>query len=78
MTRNISFDEIREIVKLKLGARQVDESSRLIEDLRAESMDIVSLAALVEERYGVMIRESELSAMKTVGDLHALIRSRTG
>ncbi|MEW5939941.1 MAG: phosphopantetheine-binding protein [Chloroflexota bacterium] len=74
--KTVPFDEIRQIVKLKLGARQVDASSRLIEDLRAESMDIVRLAATVEERYGVTIKESELARIKTVGDLHALVEER--
>lgn len=74
----IPFDEIRQIVKLKLGARQVDETSRLSEDLRAESMDILRLVVIVEERYGVKIKESELTRLKTVGDLHALVQERVG
>ncbi len=72
----VSFDEIRQLVKSRLGARQVEESSRLIEDLRAESVDIMALAVMVEERYGVIIKESELARLKTVGDWHALVAAR--
>ena len=73
---HVPFDEIRQMVKLKLGARNVTETSRLIEDLRAESVDIVGLAVMAEERYGVTIRESELARMKTVGDLHVLVEEK--
>ncbi len=74
----IDFSEIQKLVKLQLGAREVNESSRLIEDLRAESVDIVNLAVSMEERYGIEIKESELAHIKTVGDLHALVQSRVG
>ena len=72
----VQFSEIQMLVKLQLGARDVRESSRLIEDLRAESVDIVNLAVAVEGRYGIVIKESELARIKTVGDLHALVQSR--
>lgn len=74
----VDFTEIQKLVKLQLGARQVNESSRLIEDLRAESVDIVNLVVSVEERYGIEIKESELARIKTVGDLHTLVQSRVG
>jgi len=74
----VDFSEIQKLVKLQLGARQVNESSRLIEDLRAESVDIVNLAVSVEERYGIEIKESELARIKTAGDLHTLVQSRLG
>ena len=76
MTLEVHFAEVQRLVKLQLGAREVSESSRLIEDLRAESVDIVNLAVSVEERYGIVIKESELARIKTVGDLHALVQSR--
>ena len=74
----VDFSEIQKLVKLQLGAREVNESSRLIEDLRAESVDIVNLAVSMEERYGIEIKESELARIKTVGDLHTLVQSRVG
>jgi acyl carrier protein len=73
---SIPFEEINQLVRLRLGARNVDASSRLVEDLRAESVDIMSLVTTVEERYGVTIKESELARIKTVGDLHALVQER--
>ena len=78
MMPEVLISEIQTLVKLQLGAREVSETSRLIEDLRAESVDIVNLAVLVEERYGIVIKESELARIKTVGDLHALIQLRVG
>ena len=78
MVPEVHFSDIQKLVKLQLGARDVSESSRLIEDLRAESVDIVNLAVSVEQRYGIMVKESELAQIKTVGDLYTLVQSRLG
>jgi len=78
MMPEVHFADIQKLVKLQLGARDVSESSRLIEDLRAESVDIVNLAVSVEQRYGIVVKESELARIKTVGDLYTLVQARLG
>jgi acyl carrier protein len=63
-----------EIVAAQLGAAAVSETDRIVEDLGAESMDIVNIVAAVEERYAIRIDESLLADISTVGDLAALAR----
>jgi acyl carrier protein len=61
-----------QLVAAQLGISSVHESDRIVEDLGAESMDIVNIIAVVEERYAISFDEAELPDISTVGDLIAL------
>ena len=65
--------EIARLVSLQLGARQVRGEDRLVEDLGAESADLVNLVATVEERFKVSLDETALAHVFTVAELHALV-----
>jgi acyl carrier protein len=66
----VTIDDLLGLVGLQLGARRVRPDDRLIEDLGAESADVVNILALVEERYGVFVDDQRLPGIRTVGDLH--------
>lgn len=68
----ISLDEICRVVRLQLGVSQVNGEDRIQETLGAESIDLVNIAATIEERYEIEFEEEELAAMQTVADLHRL------
>lgn len=74
----IRIEDIRKIVGLQLGARSVQEGDRFLEDLAAESADVVNIVAVVEERYGIAITESELARLFTPADLFELVRKKLG
>ena len=71
-----SVDEIARLVSLLLGAPTVTGDSYLVEDLGAESADLVNIVATAEERYGVRLDETALGRVRTVADLHALVSSQ--
>ena len=73
-----TIEEIQKLVALQLGKRRVAAGDRLVEDLGAESIDLVSLVATLEDRYGVTVADEELAALRTVADVHALARRHTG
>jgi acyl carrier protein len=64
---------VAEVVALQLGKRSVQATDRLIEDLGAESADLVNLAAAIDDRFGIYIDEEALAAVGTVGDLEQLV-----
>jgi acyl carrier protein len=66
-------DEIVRLVRQQLGNPAVRPEHRIIEDLGAESMDIVNIVAAVEERFGLAIDESALPEVHSVADLAALV-----
>jgi acyl carrier protein len=72
----ITQDEIRKLIELQLGKRGVQDSNRLVEDLGAESADVANLVATAEEKYGIAIKESEISRIFTPQDLFELIQKR--
>jgi acyl carrier protein len=70
---DISMEDIKKLVGLQLGLRHVDEHARLVEDLGAESADVANLVAAVEEKYHIIVKESEIAKIFTITDLFELI-----
>jgi acyl carrier protein len=62
----VEFGEERENVTL--DAR--------LEDLEVDSLDLVELAQITEEEYGVEITDSDMDGLATVGDVVNLIAER--
>ncbi len=65
------LDEIREAIaeQLSIPVENITEDTRLIEDLKADSLDIVELVMDLEQRYNIEIPDEELVRIKTVGDI---------
>jgi acyl carrier protein len=47
------------------------------EELDIDSLDLVELAQIVEDEYGVVLKGEDMKELKTVGDAVELIVSRT-
>lgn len=64
------FDKVKEIIVDKLGVDDgsVKEGASFIEDLGADSLDIVDLVMALEEEFGIDIPDEEAQNIKTVGD----------
>jgi acyl carrier protein len=48
------------------------------EDLEVDSLDLVELAQIVEDEYGVEIKDNDLDKVQTVNDVVELIAERSG
>ena len=44
-------------------------SARLVEDLGADSLDVVELIMAFEDEFGVTLPDEDIASMKTVGDV---------
>ncbi|HEX5719632.1 MAG TPA: phosphopantetheine-binding protein [Thermoanaerobaculia bacterium] len=51
---------------------------RLVEDLRLDSVRLLTLASEVENRFRVLLDEADELAIETVGDLVAIVRRKLG
>lgn len=69
----VSKEDVLRIVRLQLGKPDVRESDRLMEDLGAESVDLANIVATLEEKCDLRLAEADIAAVRTVGDLHALV-----
>ena len=53
---------------LKVEAARIQEDSRFVEDLGADSMQSIELVAAFEEEFDIEMDEDAALAVKTVGD----------
>lgn len=69
--QKMEFENIRKILshQLDIAEESITMESRLIEDLNADSLDVVELIMDLEQQYGVEIPDDELPNFHTVGDI---------
>jgi acyl carrier protein len=62
---------VREIVaeQLERDVNEVTNAASLIEDLGADSLDVVELVMKMEEEFGIEIPDEEAEKIKTVNDV---------
>lgn len=65
------LEEIAKILSDQLGIPQskVTLESRIVEDLGADSLDVVELLMQLEDTTGKTIPDDKVATIKTVGDL---------
>lgn len=71
------FEKIRDIVseQFSLDPERVTEETDFLEELGADSLDVVELAVSVEDEFGIPeIGEEDILKIHTVGDLVAYVR----
>jgi len=69
-------DKLKQIVVNQLGVEEaaVVGKAKFIEDLGADSLDIVELVMAMEEAFGVDIPDEEAENLRTVDDAVSYIR----
>ncbi|MCL4144656.1 UNVERIFIED_CONTAM: hypothetical protein GTU68_040611 [Idotea baltica] len=69
-------ERVKAIIVEQLGvpAEDVNESASFIEDLGADSLDIVELVMALEEEYDIEISDEDAEKIKTVGDASGYIK----
>ncbi|MDR2153023.1 MAG: acyl carrier protein [Helicobacteraceae bacterium] len=65
------LDDVKAIVveQLNVHEDEVKEGSRFVEDLNADSLDVVELVMALEEKFDVEIPDEDAEKIKTVGDV---------
>ena len=73
------FDRVKKIVVEQLGVEEdeVNMESSFIDDLGADSLDIVELIMALEEEYDIEIPDGEAEKISTVNDVVEYIKSNT-
>ncbi len=72
----ISVEEIIYIVGLQLGIKDISEEQRIVEDLGAQSADVVNIIVAIEEKYQIFISEEKIAKIRIVKDLYSMIEDQ--
>ena len=70
--------KVKDIIveQLSVNAEQVTPEAKFIEDLGADSLDIVELVMAFEEEFGVEVPDSDAEKLLTVGDVAKYIEDK--
>ena len=74
------LEEIKELIieQLDVEREKITLDSKFVEDLGADSLDLMELASTLEGKYEVSIDKEELKKITKVGDVLELIKIKKG
>lgn len=72
------FDKVKSILmeQLNLKAEKIQPTSRIVEDLGADSLDVVELLMTMEDNFNVSVSDEEAVNLKTVGDIVKMLEAK--
>lgn len=73
------LDKVRKMLaeQLNISVDKVTAESKVIEDLGADSLDVVEMLMLLEDEFDVTVSDEESVNLKTVADIVKLIEGKT-
>ena len=65
------FEKVRELIceQLELDEDRITMDTDIMDDLEADSLDIVDLIMSLEDEYGIEMPDEEVENIKTIGDV---------
>jgi len=79
MDRDEVASKTKEIIadKLTIDLGTVSETSKIVDELGADSLDAVEIMMAVEEQFSISLEDNEAEDIKTVGQAIDLIFNKT-
>ena len=77
----MELEKLKQIICRELSnvkEEEITEDSRFVEDLNADSLDIVQIVMGIEDEFGIEIPEEASYQIKTVGEAHQAILNALG
>ena len=80
MAEGKTYERLKKIVVEQLGVDEGDvkPEASFVEDLNADSLDLVEAVLALEEEFGVSIPEEEMEGVKTVAQAIDLVAGKVG
>ena len=78
MDRNAVFEKVKEyiLMQLPVDGGKVTESARMVEDLGADSANLMMLIMDLETEFNMTVEDDALGTIKTVGDIVDYIQKK--
>ena len=69
------LDKVKELLasQLEMDAAKISEDTDIINDLGADSLDVVEMIMMLEEEFGIVITDESIYGYKTVGEIASFI-----
>ena len=73
----MTLDKVKQMLanQLNIQVETIKEDSRLIEDLGADSLDMIEMLMSLEEEFGITVPDDKVEGLKTVENIVAFIDS---
>ena len=67
----MDFETIKNLIgqQLKVDPATITRDSRLMEDLKADSANIMVMIMDLEDQFGITVEDDQIMRMRTVGDV---------
>ena len=67
----MTFEKVRDMIasQLQVDAATITPESRLVEDLRADSANVMVMILELETEFGIEVEDEVILNLKTVGDV---------
>lgn len=74
----MTLEKVKKLVasQLNLSIEKIKDDSKLVEDLGADSLDIVEMLMTLEEEFGVNIPDEDTTKMTTIKEIAMVIDSK--
>ncbi len=71
------FDSVIDIIanQLQIDPDMIDGSTKIMEDLGADSLDVVEMLMAMEESFGIAVPDEDIEELITVNDVVAYVES---
>ena len=76
----MTFEKVRDMIasQLQVDAAGITRESRLVEDLRADSANVMVMILELETEFGLEVEDEVILNLKTVGDVVDYIDAHQG
>ena len=70
------FEQVRDMIasQLQVDAATITPESRLVEDLKADSANVMVMILELENQFGIEVEDEVILNLKTVGDVAKYIQ----
>ena len=71
------FDKIRDILAVQLDTdpNNMTMDTKIVEDLGADSLDVVEMLMAAYDEFGVEVPDDKIESLKTIGDVVEYIQN---
>lgn len=69
------LDRVKELVaeQLNISKESITENSNVVDDLGADSLDVIEMLMTLEEEFGVTIPDEQIGQIRTISQIVDLI-----